>query len=342
MKRHQNTLFVTTPGCYLRARGDAVRVDLHGEMKLHVPLRTLCGIVCFGSIGASPRLLGLCAASGVPVTFLSAAGRLQATVHGASHGNVLLRREQFRWADSPERCLSVARVMIAAKLANCRTVLLRATRDDPALAQDESLHHAASVLARCGKQALEARTLDGLRGTEGEGAATYFGAIGRLVAPDSGFSFSGRSRRPPRDAVNAMLSFTYALLRGDALAACETVGLDSAVGFLHRDRSGRPGLALDLMEEFRPVLADRLVLTLVNRRQVRPGGFIVDEAGGVRMSEDTRRTLITAFQRRKQDVMRHPFLGEETSVGLLVHLQARLLARHVRGDLDAYPALIWR
>lgn len=343
MKRHLNTLFVTTPGCYLRRSGEAVAVDRDGEQILHLPLHGIGSIVCFGSIGASPQLLGKCAEAGVPVSFLSHTGRLQATVHGVTHGNVLLRREQYRWADDLERSAGVARPMVVAKIANCRTALLRAARDNPDIGLSATVARAISELAASGRRALCAPDLDTLRGIEGDAAAGYFGVFDELITNRAdAFRFCGRSRRPPGDASNALLSFVYVLIQSDARAACEAAGLDSAVGFLHRDRPGRPGLALDLMEEFRPVLGDRFVLGLINRQQVKPDGFHPDDAGGIRMTDETRKVVLTAYQRRKQDTIRHPFLGEDTTVGLLVHLQARLLARHLRGDLDAYPAFVWR
>lgn len=342
MKQHLNTLFVTTEGAYLARRGEAVEVRIEDEVKLHLPLHTLGGIVCFGSIGASPWLLGRCAELGVTVSFLSQTGRFLAAVHGFTPGNVLLRREQYRRADDPAAAPAVARAIVAAKLANSRTVLLRAARDAPAGPNRAGLREAAALLARGVERAQSAGSLDVLRGIEGEGANAYFSVFGDLIAARAGgFAFDGRNRRPPRDPVNAMLSFTYALLAHDARAACAAAGLDAAVGFLHRDRPGRPGLALDLMEEFRAFLADRLVLSLINRQQVSPDGFR-DEDGAVRMNDATRKTLLVAYQRRKQETITHPFLGEETTVGLLPHLQARLLARHLRGDLDAYPAFVWR
>lgn len=343
MKHHLNTLFVTTPGCYLRRRGGAVVVELDGEQRLHAPLLGIGSIMCFGAVGASPGLLGLCAEAGVPVTFLTASGRLLATVHGFDHGNVLLRRAQYRWADDPSRSTDVARSMVAAKIANSRTALLRAGRDNPGVGTSSTIAAAVGSLAAAGKRAVATTDLDSLRGTEGDAAATYFGVFGELISNEApSFQFRGRNRRPPTDPANALLSFVYTLLQNDARSACAAVGLDASVGFLHRDRPGRPGMALDLMEEFRPILGDRVVLALINRRQVTPDGFIDNEAGGIKMTDDTRKTVLMAYQRRKQDTIRHPYLGDDTTVGLLVHLQARLLSRYIRGDLDAYPAFVWR
>lgn len=343
MKRHLNTLFVTTPGAYLSREGEAVRVRVERETKLRVPVHMLGGIVCFGRVSCSPYLLGLCGERGVAVTFLTDNGRFLARAHGYTPGNVLLRREQYRRADDPAASAEVARAMLAGKLANARTVLRRALRDGVEDERDRAAVEAtATVLGRCLRDLEAAPGLDEVRGVEGEAARAYFGVFGRLLGGDGGFAFRGRSRRPPLDPINALLSFLYVLLAHDLRAACEAAGLDPAVGFLHRDRPGRPGLALDLMEEFRPVLADRLALSLVNRRQVRASGFVRSPSGAVRMDEATRKTVLVAWQKRKQEEIRHPFLGEKTTVGLLPHLQARLLARHLRGDLDGYPPLVWK
>jgi CRISPR-associated protein Cas1 len=344
MKRHLNTVFVTTPGAYLAKEGEAVVVKHEGSTALRVPLHMLGGIVCFGGVGMSPPLMGKCAESGVTVSFVTETGRYVASVHGFTLGNVLLRREQYRWADDPRRSALVARALVAAKIANARTVLRRATRDYPDAPERAKVEAAANRLAAIVRQVEGCEDLDLVRGLEGESAAIYFQVFGALIVPaqQQAFPFNGRNRRPPLDPVNALLSFLYAILAHDARAACECAGLDGAVGFLHRDRSGRPGLALDLMEEFRPFLADRLVLSLINRQQVDVSGFRTSEAGAVEMDDKTRKVVLTAYQQRKQEEITHPFLGEPTTVGLLVHLQARLLARFIRGDLDAYPAFVWR
>lgn len=343
MKQHLNTLFVTTDGAFLARDGEGVVVRVDGATKLRLPVHTIGGIVCFGRVTASPYLLAMCAEMGVTVSFVSPHGRFLAAVHGFQPGNVLLRREQYRRADDEIAALAIARSMVAAKLANSRAVLLRAARDYPDAAGQPGLVQAAAQLARGVSVAAQAGTLDQLRGIEGDGASEYYAVFHYLlVAEGNGFSFDGRNRRPPRDPVNALLSFLYAMLAHDARAACEACGLDSAVGFLHRDRPGRPGLALDLMEEFRAFLADRLALSLINRRQVKASGFVMHEGGSVLMDDDTRKTVLVAYQKRKQEPITHPFLGEPTTTGLLLHLQARLLARYLRGDLDAYPPFIWR
>lgn len=343
MKTHLNTLFVTTQGAYLAKDGQAVAVRVEKETRLRVPLHNLDGIVCFGRVGCSPSLMGACAEAGVALSFLSATGRFRAAVNGFTSGNVLLRRQQYRTADSESASLEIARSIVLGKLANCRTVLLRAARDATNSIRKETLQAAARRLSASVPSVRQVEALDRLRGLEGEGATTYFGAFNDLLSvQDPTFHFARRSRRPPLDPINCLLSFVYTLLMHDMRSACEAVGLDAAVGFLHRDRPGRPGLALDLMEEFRPWLADRLVLSLINRRQVNATGFETLETGAVVLDEATRKTVLVAWQERKQDAITHGFLNEKTTVGFLVHLQARLLARHIRGDLDGYPPLIWK
>ncbi len=343
MNQHLNTLFVTTQGAYVAKAGQTVVVRVEGDVRLRVPLHNLGSITCFGNVSCSPYLLGACAQAGIAVSFLSENGRFLACVQGFTSGNVLLRREQYRRADDDASTNAIARTIVAAKISNARTVLLRAARDYQASEGREELEARAARLAQIANQARGTLSTDVVRGMEGESAALYFGVFNHLItAQREHFALKGRNRRPPLDPVNALLSFVYTMLTNDARAACESAGLDPAVGFLHRDRPGRPSLALDLVEEFRPVLADRLVLSLINRQQVRPEGFRVIETGGVVMDEATRKTVISAFQERKRDEITHPFLGEPTTVGLLLHLQARLLARHLRGDLDAYPAFIWK
>jgi CRISPR-associated protein Cas1 len=343
MRHHLNTLFVTTQGSYLAKEGEAVLVRVEKETRLRVPVHTLGGIVCFGRVGVSPSLLGLCGERGVSVSFLTEQGGFLARATGFTPGNVLLRRQQYRTADDDATAAGVARVMVAAKVANARAVLQRNLRDYPAAAGAAAVTAAVGFLSQSVDAVLKAPTLDAVRGAEGDAARTYFSVFDHLItAQKEAFAFRGRSRRPPVDNINALLSFLYAMLAHDARCACEAAGLDPEVGFLHRDRPGRPGMALDLMEEFRPYLADRLALSLVNRRQVQAGGFEATASGGVAMAADTRKAVLVAYQKRKQEEVVHPFLGEKTTVGLLVHLQARLLARHLRGDLDAYPAFVWR
>lgn len=343
MKHHLNTLFVTTQGAYLAKDGEAVVVRVEKEARLRVPLHNLGGIVCFGKIGCSPALMGACGESGVSISFCTENGRFLARVSGFTPGNVLLRREQYRRADDRTGTVAIIRGVITGKIANCRTVLLRAARENPESPGSPRLSEAANRLAHSLRAVQTGDDPDRLRGMEGEAASDYFAVFSDMLAPEkTEFAFVGRSRRPPRDRINALLSFLYAMVAHDARSACEAAGLDPAVGFLHRDRPGRPGLALDLMEEFRPFLADRLALSLVNRGQVSADGFTISESGAVLMNDATRKEVLVAYQKRKQESLVHPFLEEKTTVGLLVHLQARLLARHLRGDLDAYPPFIWK
>jgi CRISPR-associated protein Cas1 len=295
-----------------------------------------------GAVSASPFLLGHCAEHGVAVSLLTENGRFLARVQGPGSGNVLLRREQYRWADDPKRSAEMARYVVTSKVANSRNVLLRAARDHGGDGRDERLRAAAQRLADCPRRLQGPDLLlDEVRGIEGEAGAAYFGAFDSLVTSDEeAFRIGGRNRRPPLDPVNCLLSFLSTLLVHDIRAAIECVGLDPAVGFLHRDRPGRPGLALDILEEFRAVVADRLALSLINLGQVKPRGFRKLESGAVRMDDDTRKEVIVAYQKRKQEVLEHPFLQEKMAVGLLWHTQALLLARHIRGDLDGYPPYI--
>jgi len=343
LKTHLNTLFVTTEGAYLAKDGQAVAVRVQKATRLRIPLHNLDGIVCFGRVGCSPSLMAACGESGVSISFLSSSGKFRAVVSGFTSGNVLLRRQQYRAADDSERSLEIARSIVLGKLANCRTVLNRAARDADDAQRAEALQAVARRLSATIPAVQQATTLDQLRGVEGESAVRYFAAFNDLItANPEVFRFERRSRRPPLDPINCLLSFVYTLLMHDVRSACEAVGLDPAVGFLHRDRPGRPGMALDLMEEFRPWLADRLVLSLINRRQLGPTSFQTLETGAVVMDDAARKAVLVAWQQRKQDVYTHPFLNERVTVGLLIHLQARLLARHLRGDLDAYPPLLWR
>lgn len=341
MKRHLNTLYVTTPGSYLRKEGEAVLVETDGETRAHVPLHNLAAIVAFGNVLVSPYLLGACGKRGVGVAFLSHHGRFLARVEGPTSGNVLLRREQYRRADDLDDAAKLARSFLLGKLANTRVILLRSARDDETVA--EAVEGCTARLKLYIDQLQKEDSLDSLRGIEGSAAVEYFRIFGDLVRHQrADFPFPGRNRRPPRDPLNALLSFLYTLVRHDVSSAIEGVGLDPAVGFLHRDRPGRPSLALDLMEELRPWLADRLALTLINRRQVSAADFEASETGGVWLTEDGRKTVLVAYQNRKQDEIVHPFLEETTTVGLVPHLQALLLARHLRGDLDGYPPLLLR
>jgi len=340
VKKHLNTLYITTQNAYLHKEGQSVVVKVEQEDRLRVPIHTLDGIVCFGAVSMSPFLMHHCAESNVAVSFLSQYGKFLARIQGPVSGNVLLRRAQYRVADHPETTAQIARNMLVGKLANARAVLRRARRDHGG---NPELEKAESRLTQYLRRLETPMPIDQLRGNEGEAAASYFAAFPQLITvKDEAFAFTGRNRRPPTDPVNALLSFTYTLLVHDCRSALEGVGLDPCVGYLHTDRPGRPSLALDLMEEFRAFLADRLVLSLINRRQIQPKDFNDSAGGAVSMTDSARKTLLTTWQKRKQEEITHPYLGEKCNVGLLSHLQAQLLARHLRGDLEAYPPFIWR
>ncbi len=343
MKQLLNTLFVTTQGSYLSKEGDTVLVNHEQEVKLRVPIHNLGSIVCFGNVLCSPFLLGLCGERNVTLSFLTENGRFLARVHGPVSGNVLLRREQYRRADDPATSAEIARSVVTAKIANSRIVLQRAMRDGPELADSTAMKQALEDMSQYIKNLAEQATVDQIRGVEGNAAATYFGVFDHLISANKEhFFFKERSRRPPLDNMNALLSFLYTLLVHDVQSALEGVGLDPAVGFLHRDRPGRPGLALDLMEELRAYLADRLALSLVNRQQVKPEGFTKTESGAVTMDDVTRKAVLVAWQKRKQEEVTHLFLQEKVSLGLLAHVQAQILARYLRGELDGYPPFLWR
>ena len=343
MKRLLNTLYVTTQGTYLSKDGETVLVRVGQETKLSVPVHTLDGIVCFGQVSCSPPLMHLCGERNVTISFLSEYGRFWARVQGPVSGNVLLRRQQYRLADDLEQSYFIARAIVLAKIANCRTVLLRAVRDHPETEGIPQVEAAAVKLLRLLERLKYSENLDEVRGVEGDAARTYFSVFDHLiVAQKDTFYFTERNRRPPLDCTNALLSFIYTLLTHDVTSALESVGLDPAVGYLHRDRPGRPGLALDLMEEFRPFLADRLALSLINRQQVKGKGFNKTESGAVIMDDATRKELLLTYQKRKQDEIRHPFLDEKVQIGILPHAQALLFARFIRGDLDGYPPFFWK
>lgn len=343
MKKHLNTLFVTTQGAYLAKEGESVIVRVEKETRLRVPVHTLGGIVCFGNVGCSPFLMGFCAERDVAISFLSEYGRFLARVQGPVSGNVLLRREQYRKADDMTFSAEMARAVLTGKLANCRTVLQRALRDHSDKLDADQVSYASRQISGSLKRLQEDMPLNSLRGIEGDAAHVYFKVFDHIITSQKeDFFFQDRNRRPPLDNVNCLLSFLYTLVMHDVRSALESVGLDPAVGFLHRDRPGRPGLALDLMEEFRPFIADRLTLSLINLSQVQKKGFKKSEAGAVLMGDETRKIVLVAYQKRKQDEIMHPFIEEKVTIGLLFHMQALLLARYLRGDLDGYPPFIWK
>lgn len=343
MKKHLNTLFVTTQGAYLSKEGETVVVKVDGEIKIRVPVHTIGGIVCFGNISCSPYLMGFCAENDVAISFLSEHGRFLAKVQGPVSGNVLLRREQYRRADDQIFSAEVTKFILMGKLTNCRTVLQRALRDHSEKIEEQGVRMVVMRLNHLIDSLNKDEPLDVLRGIEGDAAHIYFSVFDHLiVAQKETFHFNERTRRPPLDNVNCLLSFIYTLLMHDVRSALESVGLDPAVGFLHRDRPGRPGLALDLMEEFRPYIADRLTLSLINLQQVQDKGFKKTESGAVIMNDDTRKTVLISYQERKREEITHPFLDEKVMIGMLFHIQAILMARYLRGDMDGYPPFIWK
>jgi CRISPR-associated protein Cas1 len=343
MKKLHNTIYVTTEGAVLKKDGENLVAEVEGVEKARVPLHMLASVVAFGPILISPALIGICAERGISLALLDRVGRFQARIEGPVSGNVLLRRAQYRMADSAE---DIVRSIVIGKIANQRAVVRRALRDygdemDPEALQ--SLEWATERMAMILRRVqLSDATIDEMRGSEGEAANHYFAVFDHLIrSPDAELRWTARSRRPPLDAMNALLSFLYTLLTHDCRSAAEAVGLDPAVGFLHRDRPGRPSLALDIMEELRAPLADRLALSLVNRRQLRAADFRKVESGAVLLTEDARKLVLTAWQERKREERLHPFLQERAPFGLVPYLQAQMLARHLRGDIDAYPPWFW-
>lgn len=344
MKKLLNTLYVTSEGASLRKDGENVVAGVDGEEKARIPFHMLASVVLFGGIHISPPLLQACAASGITLVLLDRNGRFQARVEGPVTGNVLLRRAQYRASDSPTE---IVRSIVLGKLSNQRSVLMRMLRDYGGEVEEQVSRAVLAVAERLAeimrRVQLSDDTLERLRGSEGEAANLYFSVFDHLIrAPDPELRWRGRSRRPPLDPMNALLSFLYTLLTHDCRSALESVGLDPAVGFLHRDRPGRPSLALDLMEELRPVLADRLALSLVNRRQLRADDFETRDGGAVVMTEAARKTVLAAWQERKKEERIHAFIEEKAPLGLVPYLQAQMLARHLRGDLDAYPPWFWK
>jgi CRISP-associated protein Cas1 len=344
MKKLLNTLYLTTEGSSLRKDGENLVAEVEGVEKARVPFHMISSVVLFGAIFVSPPLLQACAAAGITIVLLSRGGRFQARVEGPVSGNVLLRRAQYKASEKPEE---IVRSILIGKIANQRSVLMRHVRDYGHETEAPILARLAFVVERLARIVRYIQMadieLDLMRGSEGEAANLYFSVFDHLIrSSEPSMRWQGRSRRPPLDPINALLSFLYTLLTHDCRSAAESVGLDPAVGFLHRDRPGRPSLALDVMEELRPILADRLALSLVNRRQIQASDFETLEGGAVFLRDDARKTVLTAWQERKKEERLHPFLEEKAPLGLFPYLQALLLARHLRGDLDAYPSLLWK
>jgi len=343
MKRLLNTLYITNPDAYLSLDGETI-VVLQGEETLgRIPLLNLSSVVCFGYRGASPALMGACAERGVDLSFLTPHGRFLSRVAGPVRGNVLLRKAQYDWASDPGKALPVAKMFLTGKIYNARWRLERALRDHPQRV-DEALVRAAiaqmrAVLAMIGA----ADSISSLMGLEGIAAKAYFGAFNQMILRDeAAFQFDGRNRRPPMDRVNALLSFAYSLLTNEIASALESVGLDPYAGFLHQLRPGRMSLALDLLEELRAPVADRFVVTQINLGVLSAGDFSQKENGAFYLKDDARKSYLAAWQKLKQDQLTHPFLKEKIPWGLVPYAQAMLLARHLRGDLDAYPPFFWK
>lgn len=340
MRKLLNILYVTTPESYLSKDGENVVVSVKQEERFRIPIINLEGIITFGYMGASPGLMKHCADNGVSLSFLSPNGRFIGRLQGPVHGNVLLRKTQYQINDDIERSLHFAQLFVAGKIQNYRTILQRFIRDNGDSIQ---IADAIKSLEKSKQWALNANDLPSLIGVEGDAANSYFEVFPMLLLHQKdGFPFHGRNRRPPKDAVNAMLSFVYALLANETAAALESVGLDPYVGFLHSLRPGRTSLALDLMEELRAYLGDRFVLSLINRKQVSPNDFITQGESGVIMTDNCRKIVLTAWQNRKKETIVHPYLEEKITIGLLPYVQALLLARTIRGDIDDYPVFLIR
>lgn len=343
MHEFLNTLYVTTERSYLHLDHDTLRMEISGETKFRMPLLHLGAIICFGDVLISPALLHRCADDGRSIVLLDRNGHFKARVEGGTNGNVLLRRAQHETLSNDTQALTIARNCVAGKIQNCRQILMRGAREATDEQDTNRLSAAAQALGQILQHLEDMADDDALRGCEGEAARTYFAAFDALIREDrQAFAMTGRSRRPPLDRLNALLSFAYTLLLSDCVAGIEGVGLDPQIGYLHALRPGRPALALDIIEELRPVIADRLVLSLINRRQIQRGDFVERPGGSISLTDEGRRTFLVAYQQRKQDEVQHRLIGKKMPFGLIPHVQARLLARHLRGDLEAYPPFLYR
>lgn len=343
MRQLLNTLYLTNPDYYLALDGENIVIKLEKEEVGRVPLHNLEAVVAFGFRGASPALMGKCAEKNIALSFLKPSGKFEARVVGKSYGNILLRKEQYRIAEDTEHSCAIARNFICGKIYNSRSVLRRMIRDYSIRMDTEELEKAAEKLKTAGKSALSINNKDSLRGIEGEAAATYFSVFDSMILQQKEqFQFAGRTKRPPTDYVNALLSFSYTLLTGMCISALETVGLDPYAGFMHTDRPGRCSLALDLMEELRAPFADRFVISLINKKRVSEKDFEIKENGAIFLTDNARKQVIGAWQNRKEEKIIHPFLQEKVEWGMIPYVQALLLARYIRNDLDAYPAFLWK
>ena len=343
MRHLLNTLFVTSEDAYLSLDGENVVVNRGKQEIGRFPLHNLSAIFSFSYAGASPALMGACASKEINLVFCTPRGKFLARTIGISNGNVLLRRKQYRIADDTTESCKIARNMIFGKLYNCRWSIERTKRDHKMRIDEEKFIRASETIKKLMANVLKEQSLDSLRGLEGVGATAYFGVFDDMILRDKEeFFFKERNRRPPLDKINAMLSFAYSLLGNDCASALESVGLDAYVGFLHRDRPGRTSLALDLMEELRVCMADRFVLTMVNNRVVASGDFETLESGAIRMTDEARKKFLKSWQEKKQEVITHPYLEEKVPWGLVPYIQALLLARYLRSDLDEYPPFLWK
>ncbi|HRQ55676.1 MAG TPA: type I-C CRISPR-associated endonuclease Cas1c [Ignavibacteriaceae bacterium] len=337
MKKHLNTLYITSDDAYVRKERETFVVEINNQKIFQAPIQSIENIVCFGFKALTPQIMAFCAENNVGISYLSEYGKFLARVYGAQQGNVLLRKAQYAISENELESLKIAKPIIAAKVSNYRNLLLRHQRNHPDNCSD-AVTTSSDIMGSRLNNIQNTVTLDELRGYEGECANLYFGALSSLItAQQEDFKFEQRTKRPPLDPANALLSFLYAILANDVRSALETVGLDPQVGFLHQDRPGRPSLALDIMEEFRAYLGDRVMLNLINLKQVTIKDFDIRESGEVRMSDEARKTLLTTYQKKKQEEITHPFLGEKMTIGLLPHIQAQLLARYIRGDIENYP-----
>lgn len=336
MRKLQNTLYVTTEGAYLKKEGETVTVSTNDRDIFRVPIHNLESIVCMGYIGISPYLMHLCAENDVSVSFLTPAGKFLGRVTGHTKGNVLLRKAQYRYSEDLTLSNSIAKSVVAAKITNSRHLLSRFVRDHKDSKDTKAVKQAAESLKFIAKKAEFSNELDMTRGFEGSAAEVYFGVFNDLITPGT-ISFCGRNRRPPKDEVNCLLSFLYTILYHDVRSAAETAGFDPTVGFLHRDRPGRMSLALDMMEELRPVLVDKTVLKLINLKIIGKNDFVIRENGAVILKDEARKKVITEYQTRKKIMIEHPFLGEKMELGLVPFVQMRLLGAYLRGDTELYP-----
>ena len=343
MRHLLNTLFVTSEDIYLSLENENIAAWKDREIVQKLPLINLENILYFGYKGASPALLGACAERNIGFCFLTNNGRFLARVCGQSRGNVLLRKEQYRWADDLQKCVKMASFFLIGKIYNARSVIMRMLRDHPLSVDQKLFSETIEQLLHSIKEISKAQTLEELRGIEGNAAQIYFSVFNQMILQDKkSFFFGGRIKRPPEDRINALLSFTYTILSHDCASALEAVGIDAYVGFLHRDRPGRESLALDVMEELRSIYADRFVLTLINNRMITKKDFQNKENGAIWLNADGRRVLLSEWQKKKRDVITHPFIQEKIYWGLVPYVQAILLARYIRGDLDGYPAFLWK